>query len=534
MFAINQIAGQTTETQRLRPSLADSQVVPSVAASWWGRVAVACAFLVVIALATFNLQYYPRTWYDEGINLQAARALAESGRYGLEYSGQFHPFDRSMSTGPTVIAAVALTFKLFGVGLIQGRMVMVGYLVLATLGLYVLGRQLFDRLVAVVAVFVVASLGEVGLFANGRHVLGEVAALAFLYWGVAIFLKAWPSKSDVLFLAAGTLFGLAILTKIQFLLIAPVLLVLCAVGRLRGSTPSARQFILLFLGVAGPTGLWYAYQLIDLGMGGLLERIDWLRQGATTTSYTAPLSRSLGAVKLLITSGFAIWGLAGLLYVWLLPHRESSSLPARLVLQAFAVIWLAWFVFLSVGWARYAVPVAVTGSLFEAKLLCDLARKVSPIGRDRFTFVPRTYLADPLGTALLAALFAVVVGGILVNADTIARSRDASPQEFGNVIMQQVSPNAVVESSEWEIGFLAKRTYHVPPIPLLERANAIVTLHQSAESLESYRVPATVSYIVDGPYSKLTGIYRGQLATGEFVRVASVGEYDLYRRVSQR
>jgi hypothetical protein len=37
--------------------------------------------------------------------------------------------------------------------------------------------------------------------------------------------------------------------------------------------------------------------------------------------------------------------------------------------------------------------------------------------------------------------------------------------------------------------------------------------------------------VVDGPFSKLTGMYRSELSLNAFTRVASFGEYDLYKRI---
>ena len=274
---------------------------------------VALAFLVLAVLATYNLQYYPPTWFDEGINLLAARTLAQSGRYGLEYSGAFRAFDLSMSTGPTVIVPVALVFKVLGVSLLKGRAVMVAYLLLAALGLYSVGTQLYDRAVAIVTVLVFASATQAGPFANGRDVLGEVPALAFLFWGASVFIRARRTESSQLHLVAGLLFGLAVLTKNQLVLVWPVLVIVWLLSRSRGRGFSFWHLVLLLSLAVAPTALWLLYQLSVLGPAGFLQQLHGMSATASASSYAAPLAKALGAIRFLISSGFAVSGGTGLI-----------------------------------------------------------------------------------------------------------------------------------------------------------------------------------------------------------------------------
>ena len=45
-------------------------------------------------------------------------------------------------------------------------------------------------------------------------------------------------------------------------------------------------------------------------------------------------------------------------------------------------------------------------------------------------------------------------------------------------------------------------------------------------------VPQTAAYLVDGPWSKNFSVYSHTLDQGGYRRIASAGEYDLYRRDS--
>lgn len=489
------------------------------------------AFLIVTVLAAYNLEYYPRTWFDEGMNLQAAKNLALSGRYGLQSSDGFRAFDTALTTGPTVIGTASLVFMTFDVGLSQARAVMVGYILLAAAGLYWVGKRLYGQATGIVAILVFASITEVGPFANGRHLLGEVAAVALLLWGTVLFIEAQEARKVGLYAGAGMLFGLAVLTKLQFVLLVPVVLVLWFHERARSGSFTLRQMMVLLSAVAAPVAVWYLYQYIVLGPALFLGHLVQSLGQASVSSSTSPLQSSARSLAQLIRSGFAAMGLVGLVYVWLLTLREQRPrLAIVTLLPLFVTLWLAWYVVFSVGWPRYVVPAALVSSLFVAKLFCDLGQRFTPLGRVRSRPSPREFIADPLGTALAVMLAAIIVSGTALSGLAIARANDDSPQRFASLVTQRVAQNSVIECFEWEITFLTDRTYHHPPVRLMDDATGVVFLNRSSTSTAWYQVPSDVAYLVDGPFSKVSGIYSDEIGSGEFKRIGSVGEYDLYRR----
>lgn len=515
-----------------RPRQARAGIVETlrVGASALGQATLALGpVLLVAGLALYNLEYYPRTWFDEGINLVAARTLAESGRYGIEHADGFQAFDVSISTGPTVIGPVALAFTVAGTGLAQARVVAVLYLLLAALGLYRVGAQLYGRAVGALAVVVFASITQLGPFAHGRHVLGELAALAFLFWGASLFIRARATNGSLTHAAAGLLLGLAVLSKNQLVLLAPIVALTWLVGR-SWTGFSFRQLGLMLIALVAPLTLWYAYQFLTLGPAGFLGHLAGLSEVASFSSYVSPLARLLGALNVLVSSGFGALMAAGLIYVWLLALRDREERrPERLLLPAFATFWLAWYLGFSMGYARYAAPVAITSSLFVARLFNDLARAYV-LTRGSSGGPLRTLAANPLGAGLGAVMALSICSGIAQNGLAIVRARDDSPQRFAELVERYVPPNAVVEASDWEIKFLTDRSYHHPPATLINEGVAVVFLGRPPESVQWYQVPSSATYLVDGPFSRLTGIYRVALEGGAFQRIASYGEYDLYQR----
>jgi hypothetical protein len=102
--------------------------------AWWrgaGRINSLGQLFLVLAvpvLALYNLGSSPRTWHDEGGAMSIAKTLAREGAYAIRSSEGYQTYGSVQSVGPTVIVPVAASFRLFGVGPVQGRMVMAGYL----------------------------------------------------------------------------------------------------------------------------------------------------------------------------------------------------------------------------------------------------------------------------------------------------------------------------------------------------------------------------------------------------------------------
>ena len=87
---------------------------------------------------------YPTIWWDEAIFSETAANLAQHHRYAftVQSPNQLSDLDYRISVGPAVILPVALAYKLWGVGVTQGRVVAGAYLVLAFLALFPAARRL--------------------------------------------------------------------------------------------------------------------------------------------------------------------------------------------------------------------------------------------------------------------------------------------------------------------------------------------------------------------------------------------------------
>jgi len=158
--------------------------------------------LAIMCLLLFRLGSRPPAWLDEGISTHAARLLIEKGVYGTQTTDGIVPFDTGvLTTGPTVVLPIALSFALFGVGMMQARAVSVVYTLLALRSLYALSERLYGRRAAAFVVLILIAAPPVqgaSLLLIGRQVLGEPAALAWIALGFWLWFRGgtngkWPT-----------------------------------------------------------------------------------------------------------------------------------------------------------------------------------------------------------------------------------------------------------------------------------------------------------------------------------------------------
>lgn len=156
------------------------------------RLPYAALVFIAGALLFTNLATAPRPWHDEGSALSVSKTLVEDGVYAVRSSDGYQTFGAIQSVGPTVLLPVALSFKLFGVGLIQGRAV--GALFsLATLAVFFLSaRSLFGPTAALISTLLLLGSPALRFLYHGRQALGDASALGFLLAGWLI----WSGGAD--------------------------------------------------------------------------------------------------------------------------------------------------------------------------------------------------------------------------------------------------------------------------------------------------------------------------------------------------
>ena len=113
---------------------------------------------------------------------------------------------------------IAGAFTLFGIGLLQARVVMALYLLAAMYVFYRFSRSLHGARVAALALALLVSSPSLAFLQTGRQVLGEVPGLLMVVGGLWVWFSAWEGPWARLTLA-GLLFGAAAITKYQNLIV---------------------------------------------------------------------------------------------------------------------------------------------------------------------------------------------------------------------------------------------------------------------------------------------------------------------------
>ena len=140
-----------------------------------GKARIAEFTLVcVIAIGTvYHVESVPPIWWDEGWTFTVARNWVELGHYGRLENGEF--VSHGLEAGFPVTASVALSFRLFGVGVYQARLVAVIFALTALALLYGVAFSLYDRKIGIatlVGVILLSSTADIQPLLAGRQVLG--------------------------------------------------------------------------------------------------------------------------------------------------------------------------------------------------------------------------------------------------------------------------------------------------------------------------------------------------------------------------
>jgi hypothetical protein len=479
--------------------------------------------LAILILATFNLERYPTIWFDEGSHLHVPKALVEQGVYADTSAEGFRYFGPTTGIGPTVLLPIAGMFQLAGIGLVQARLVMVGYLLLAVFAFAIAARRLHGDRAALLGLALLLTAPGVNLLYVGRQVLGEVPALAFLMFGVFFWTRSVDRAAhrwrDLLW--ASLALALMALTKNQFaLILVPSFVVLLVVDRVYYRTLYLAQVIVPLMFVLAGTGLGQLMPLLPLlGSDQFAQTLAVARAASSGAIFVFEPARVLSSLKLLLSADvFAYWALPGLVYGLILARPRDERGVQHGFLLIFAVVGLAWYAFGSIGWPRYAFAGLAVTALFVARLLVDLIgseRQADSRGRWR-ALALTTFVAVMLSSSLVAQI------------RDIAGTRDESAQQMAWYLDQSVPQATVIETWEPELGFLSNHAYHYPPSGWLDRAVRAQWLTRGGLPDYDPRGEESPSYLVVGKFGKYTGIYTPFLKRERPRLVASIGEYDLY------
>ncbi len=513
----------------------------SIQLSWQvlERVWLLALIAGIIVLAFVNLPYAPQTWFDEGSHLHVPKTLIQHGVYADISSEGYRYYGPTIGIGPTIMLPIALVFKLFGIGLIQGRLVIVAYLLIALAAAYTLARRLHGKLIGLLAVTLLLAsrtMNYQGTIEYGRQVLGEIPGVAFLMLGMLAWLAAlrsderrttndehgrWSVFRDqwATPVLAGLGFGLALVTKNQFVLIVPPALLLTGLLDWRYYRAGSWRLRIIPLVVAcGCYGIWTLAQFQFLGPGSFIENMRQTRQAAGGAIFVFDRHAMLRAGAYLLRP--ELYGsllIPALGYaLWRARRRDAQGLTEGLIALMVA-LWLLWYVVASLGWPRYAFPAVAFGAILVARAMADLIGWLwhGDTKRRRLAFVVAAYTALAIGIPLT------------LSARAIAQPDD-SAQRFAAYMNANIPQNTIVETWEPELGLLTDHRYHYPPIALLDTA----VRHQwlGGPPLVYDGLHDAPAYVVVGNFGAYTNIYAPDVLARDYVEQEHIGTYVLFKR----
>jgi hypothetical protein len=508
--------------------------------------------LILLALTTLiQLNRIPPLWWDEGWTLVVARNLAVDDYYGRYLAGS--AVSPEMAGSFPVVAQVAASFRLLGVGVWQGRLPGVLCLWVAFVLLYFLARCLYNRTIAVGAL-VVTLLMSVGPWLHpliiGRQVLSEVPMVFYLLAGYACLYgtlrrRAW------LILPTMFIFAIAVRVKAQvppFWMASMLLPFIVALYR-----RWERVLILLVIVIVGTHFtanygiVWIQDQLIaghtvaGSPLPGLMEVtavvLDWnIRLNAISIAFSFGLPTVIGLAA-------AAWGS----FTSLFPrHKSQAAIPLdpavetlRLALLGFSSSWLAWFILFGMSTVRYLFPVVFIGSIFTSALLYRLTAHFNlreTIKQAASVVLHRQFKPNSLGALLAVILIAATVPFNFLTLDLLSFYLDYNPnakpvaEQVDDYLNTRTPSQSLIESYDSELFFLLDRPYHYPPddlhVSLIRRAD----LKQDVP-IEYNPLAADPDYLVVGHFSSKWHLYDEVITSGAFRKIDEFPGYEIYERV---
>jgi 4-amino-4-deoxy-L-arabinose transferase-like glycosyltransferase len=500
------------------------------------RLVAGVLFLIVFGSGLVHLESFPPLWFDEGWTVCVARTWVELGHYGCLLRGE--PAAPVLSAHFPVVASVAASFKLLGVGIWQARVVGLLYTFGAFLLLYTIARQLFSRPVAIVALgllILVPVKWSIHPLFIGRQVLGEIPMLCFLLAGYACLLRI---DDDRRWLAgAVACWSLAWMTKAQ---LAPFFIASLAgtallVG-IRGEWSTARRLALL-LGAS-----WAGYRLLVVAKELML---------AGHTVPNPPTSGMTEAIALVLVPSIRLETIQYMVASW--PEytiglgcaawalwRSSPAhgrLPleqtVRIMLLLLASSWLAWFALLCAGEARYAFPGLFIAAPFTAAFFCELTKGFdAAFVRDVLSALVRTGHVTGDGTKIIVTVALLFVMGWVVMQERYAFRAREDDRDLINVIayLHTATPaTALIETYDSELFLFLNRPYtYAPPQALVE----VILREQKANQAVTYDpLLGKPNYIVVGEYGRWAGFYKPLITQHRVRLVQTIGRYEIYEPV---
>jgi 4-amino-4-deoxy-L-arabinose transferase-like glycosyltransferase len=373
------------------------------------NILLIAAGAATIFFATYKLTESPAIWYDEGFYTQTAAHIAHYGTQALQIAPDEFVSTEHVTVGFPALYPIGLSYRLFGVGVGQGRAVMAVFICLFVGSAWALVRRMFGATAAAWSVLLMASFAM--LYGNGKSVLGEVPGLFFLMLALlALFmLERHRYRGVARYVLAGLAVALCVVTKPIFLLLLGGLFITYAL-RWKSIPLDWKGAAYGSLAAIGVLALW-AY--LQFGAGFSL--------GSVLSFYANPYSLNVRDVLLqnllrFFTEATPLYTLVTLAVwtgsLWIRRKKDEVS-SVEFAAFFFCLLVLAAYLRLP-GWYRYLFPALTVQLIFLPPSLVILwawaREKVSMVGkRSYLVWTPYAVLALLVGMQFYQTAFSSYV-----------------------------------------------------------------------------------------------------------------------------
>lgn len=515
------------------------------------RLSVVVLILFIFALTLYDLGHQPLPWFDEGWVLSLARNWVVMGHYGHLLQGK--PVASTiLNVGFPVIVPIALSFRVFGIGVWQARLPSAFFLLITCALLYHLAYTLNGHRIGLwTLIYALLSpmYADVQPIVMGRQALGEISGVCYLLAGYAVLFRVWSKqKYKYLIPVVSLLFSLALQTKPQFLpfLVASIFIPFSLLWLKRRRAECRFLIFVLFLALLFSQLLsWGGMFLFRPAIPAQETSGDpyaMLRDFDVLLTYVVVLEPALRWTVFCKVFPTLVWVpiAVGLIYIGVqqvhVLQKDDCWSPKfiwSLILWAFAFSWFFWFVFLSIGFLRYLFPGLLVGNILAANAFYELTdglafgvllRRLAQSVHNR-CIDNKSVLKFMIVTLLLV----VSVASLKSINNVIGVRRENAYSQVLEFLNTQIEPDALIETYESELFLFLEHDYHYPPDSIQHVLNRRFYL---GEDLPLVYNPADlgIDYLVIG-WSGFLRLYDPLLDSRDFELVYRNTRYLVYRRI---
>lgn len=497
----------------------------------WVFILLGFSFLFMLC---FRPTEMPPPWFDEGWTLSVARNWMETGKCARLLDGA--PISATgMAWNFPVTGPIALSFRLFGVGILQGRVPSALFTIAATFLVYLLAKQMYGAKIAGAAILLII-MGFPFPLIIWRQAIGEPAMIFYLLAGFYAFLEFLKTRSASSILGSMLLWSAALTSKQQtlpFWILSMLTIVLVACFRRDRFTFWACVGIAL-----GTLAMWQGMLMLQhhleenlmlygAPMQGLIAVTGWvpvweIRIHALTATilYCFPLILGLGYAFFQEISN------------WRMEAANSPLFYMRLAYYSLTISWLVWFAVGAMNWQRYLYPVAFLGNVFVAIFLSKMTNNFesSQIVIRAYELLRRLRFTHKSMQAVLSIVILSYMGTLILITSTSILSNDDT-EKIAQYLNQSTPSDVLVETYDSELLFLVQRRFSYPPDQVQVELNKRAFLSQDVD-IQYDPMLMDPDYIVVGPSSNMWKLYDSVLAQQKsWELIYEVPNYRVYRQI---